>query len=114
MPSIVISVNGELRDAFIAIPDGDAHSSPYIKVAYNQPLTVEYRRISLLKSGSNKRKLMVSTYFKTTEEKNAAAEAVSYYAPAADFAGDVRFTLTDFGAKDYGHPLCYYTRAFAG
>jgi hypothetical protein len=114
MPSIVISVNGELRDAFKPVPDGDAHSTPYIKVGLNQPLTVEYRRISILKTGSSKRKLMVSTYFKTTEEKNAAAEAVSYYAPAAEFAANGRFTLIHFGAKDYGHPLCYYTRAFAG
>jgi hypothetical protein len=114
MPSIVISVNGELRDAFKPVPDGDAHASPYTKVALNLPLVVEYRRISLQNQGSAKRKLMVSTYFKTQEEKNGAAEAVSYYSASAVFDGGGRFTLIDFGGKDYGHPLCYYTRAYAG
>jgi len=57
---------------------------------------------------------MVSTYFKTQEEKNASAEAVSYYSPSAEFDVSGRFTLVDFGGKDYGHPLCYYTNAYAG
>src|SRR5579863_9406684 len=97
MPSIVISVNGELRDAFKPVPDGDAHASPYSNVALNQPLVVEYRRISLKNQGSPKRKLMVSTYFKTQEEKNASAEAVSYYSPSAEFDANGRFSLIDFG-----------------
>ena len=114
MPSTVISVNGELRSAFAPVPDGDAHASPYAKVDLGQPLVVEYRRISLKNPGKPQRKLMVSTYFKTQEEKNSSAEAVSYYSPSAEFSGDGRFELVDFGGKDYGHPLCYYTRAFAG
>jgi hypothetical protein len=109
-----MSVNGELRDAFKPVPDGDAHSTAYTKVGLNQPLVVEYRRISLKSQGSAKRKLMISTYFKAQEEKNAAAEAVTYYSRSAEFDGGGRFTLIDFGGKDYGHPLCYYTRAFAG
>jgi hypothetical protein len=114
MPSIVISVNGELRDAFKPVPDGDPHATPYTKVALNGPLVVEYRRIALTNPGPPKRKLMVSTYFKAQEEKNAAAEAVTYYSSSAEFGSGGRFTLVDFGGKDYGHPLCYYTRAYAG
>lgn len=114
MPSIVISVNGELRDAFTAVASADAHASPYAKVALGQPLVVEYRRLSLQNPGGTKRKLMVSTFVKTEEGKNAAAEAVTYYSPSAGFSNDGRFELIDFGGRDYGHPLCYYTRAFAG
>ncbi len=114
MPSIVISVNGELRSAFAPVPDGDAHASPYAAVALGQPVVVEYRRISLKNSGKPQRRLMVSTYFKAQEEKNSSAEAVSYFSPSAVFSNDGRFELVDFGGKDYGHPLCYYTRAFAG
>src|SRR5258708_30942667 len=114
MPSTVSSVNGELRSAFIPVPGGDAHASPYIPVGLNQPLTIEYRRISLKNAGGAKRKLMVSSYLKAREEKNGSAEAVSYYSNQAEFTNDGRFTLINFGAKDYGHPLCYYTRAFAG
>src|SRR3974390_303924 len=114
MPSTVVSVNGELRSAFAPVSDADAHASPYSKVALGQPLVVEYRRISLKNPGKTQRKLMVSAYLKTQEEKNSSAEAVSYYSAAAEFSGDGRFELIDFGGKDYGHPLCYYTRAFAG
>ena len=57
--------------------------------------------------------IMLSTFVKTAEEKQGAAEAINYYNPETIFQNG-QFRLTDFGAQHYGHELCYYTKSYLG
>ena len=56
---------------------------------------------------------MISTFLKSGEQKNAAAEAINYYNRGASFSNGA-LTIRDFGGEKYGHPLVYYSKSYRG
>lgn len=78
------------------------------------PVVIRYLYFFLRHKDRGRQQLMISTFVKTEETKIAAAEAINFYHPRARFDADRCFRLADFGAEQYGHPLCYYTRSYLG
>ncbi len=76
---------------------------------------IRYLYFSLAhKTAERRNEVMISTFLKTTESKEVAAETVNFLDNKAAFGPDGRFRIEDFGAARYGHPLCFYTRSYMG
>jgi len=89
----------------------------YQQVRIGEPLQVRYLRFLLHheKAELNKdEQVMVSTFIKNKETKQAGAEAINLFDPQARFSKDKTLSISDFGAQNYGHPLCYYTKSYLG
>lgn len=110
----LLSIDGRLKEMFYLPADKEERSAGYESVDIGNPLVIRYLSFFLKhKTIEHKNELMISTYVKTTEEKNAAAEAINYYNPETAFAKNT-LLLQDFGGKYYGHELIYYTKSYLG
>jgi len=112
----LLSVNGELKGMYYIPNEEEARSIGYEPVKIGYPLVVRYLRFFLNHPKSKNKtneELMISTFVKTAEEKQGAAEAVNYYNPETEFKNGIA-KLADFGGKCYGHELCYYTKSYLG
>lgn len=110
----LLSVNGNLRSLYKQAGVEEERSIGYKALDIGEPLVVRYLYF-FIKYEPNEREnqLMISTFVKTMEEKQGAAEAINYYNPKTIFENG-QFRLTDFGAQYYGHELCYYTKSYLG
>ncbi len=109
----LFSVNGELRDMYEEAA-GEPRAHGYAPVAIGQPLLVRYLHFHLRHpGGEGDHELLISTFLKADENKNAAAEAINYFDEEARFEGGA-LTIRDFGGAKYGHPLVYYSKSYRG
>jgi hypothetical protein len=110
----LLSVNGKLKSLYYQAGVEEERSSGYKVIDIGQPLVVRYLFFFLnFKTKGKREQIMISTFIKTAEEKQGAAEAINYYNPKTVFKEDM-FRLTDFGGEVYGHELCYYTKSYLG
>ncbi len=111
----LLSVNGSLQSTRDLVDPETSRAAPYVALEIGKPVVIEYLRFSLhsdsWEGGNNE--LMISTYLKTKETKQAGAEAISYYDEEVR-PSNGRFDLIEWGAKNYGHPLLYYTKSYKG
>ncbi len=115
MPASVLSVNGKLRSLYDSATVTKPRSSGYTELDIGKPLIVQYLYFFLRhKSPEKKNELMISTFIKTAETKEAAAEAINYFDNTAKFDKNKELRICDFGAQRYGHRLCYYTKSYLG
>ena len=109
----LFSVNGELRDLYAEAAD-EPRAHGYAPVAIGQPLLIRYLHFHLRHPGrEGDHELLISTFLKADENKNAAAEAINYFDDEARFEGGA-LTIRDFGGEKYGHPLVYYSKSYRG
>lgn len=114
MPATMLSIDTDLRSTLDAVDDATLKAGGYTPLKQGSPLVISYLYVvAKLDVDDSGQKIMLSTFFKQTEEKNGAAEAINYYDPDTNFKNGF-FRLTDFGAELYGHPLIYYTGSFLG
>ena len=110
----LLSVNGKLRSLFFQAGAEEERSTGYKALDIGEPLIVRYLYFLLrFETKEDENELMISTFGKTTEEKEGAAEAINYFNPKTNFTNG-QFRLSDFGAQYYGHELCYYTKSYLG
>jgi len=110
----LLSVSGNLRSLYKQVGVEEERSVGYKALDIGEPLVVRYLYFFIkYESCERENELMISTFVKTTEEKQGAAEAINYYNPKVIFE-DGQFRLADFGAQHYGHGLCYYTKSYLG
>lgn len=115
MGASVLSVNGKLRSLYDAAAVTEKRATGYKQVDIGEALIMQYLYFFLRhKTHENKNQLMISTFLKTKESKEAAAEAINYFNREAVFNKKDQFRLEHFGAEHYGHPLCYYTKSYLG
>lgn len=115
MPASVLSVNGKLRSLYDRATVTEPRASGYTDLDIGRPLIVQYLYFFLRhKSPEKKNELMISSFMKTTETKQAAAEAINYFDNTARFDKNKELRISDFGAERYGHRLCYYTKSYLG
>jgi len=62
----------------------------------------------------DKNELMISTFIKSQETKEAAAEAINYFNREVKFNSKDEFQIEAFGGEHYGHALAYYTKSYLG
>ena len=110
----LLSVNGILQSLYHEPGIDEKRSIGYKPIDIGEPIVVRYLRV-FIKHDSREREnqLMISTFVKTTEEKQFASEVINYFNPKLIFE-DGKFHLTDFGAQYYGHELCYYSKSYLG
>lgn len=110
----ILSVNGNLQSLYKQAGVEAERSTGYKALDIGEPLVVRYLYFFIKhETQEKKNELMISTFVKTAEEKQGAAEAINCYQPDIRFDDGV-FQLTDFGAQYYGHELCYYTKSYLG
>jgi len=115
MAASVLSINGRLRSLYDVAAVKEKRITGYKPVAIGKPLVIRYLYFFLYhKAYERKNKLMISTFLKTKESKEAAAEAINYFNREAVFDRKYEFRLDAFGGEHYGHPLCYYTKSYLG
>lgn len=115
MSTSVLSVNGKLRSLYDVAAAKEKRTTGYKTVAIGKPLIIRYLYFFLChKTYERKNKLMISTFLKTKELKEAVAEAINYFNEEAVFDKNHEFRLDAFGGEHYGHPLCYYTKSYLG
>lgn len=111
---VAISVNGRLRSVYDQFSSSEERSDGYTQVQIGKPLLIRYLNFFLkFATDEKKNELMISTFVKTKETKEASAEAINYFNPKADFENN-ELTISTFGAELYGHPLIYYTKSYLG
>jgi len=109
-----LSVNGKLQSIFKTYSTTQDRSEGYKPVEIGKPLIVRYLHFFLKHEADEKEnELMISTFVKTGETKQAAAEAIHYFNPKAVFE-DNELSIPAFGGELYGHPLIYYTKSYLG
>jgi hypothetical protein len=115
MGASILSVNGKLRSLYDRATVTEERAHGYNEADIGQPLIVRYLYFLLrFDKPEKKNKVMISTFLKATETKEAAAEAINYYDPKARVDEKKELRITDFGGEHYGHPLCYYTKSYLG
>jgi hypothetical protein len=115
MSTSVLSVNGRLRSLYDTSVVKEKRTRGYRPVALGKPLVVRYLYFFVRhKTHEKKNKLMISTFLKAKESKEAAAEAINYFSREAVFDDNDAFRLDAFGGERYGHPLVYYTKSYLG
>lgn len=117
----VLSIDGNLRSLYDQ-PTSEAvraanpvRSTGYDEVAIGKPLVCRYLYRLIRIDRGDRNQILVSTYAKTREEKAPVAEAITFFDDnaGAKFQGGL-LRLEDFGGKNYGHELCYYTKSYRG
>lgn len=112
----LLSVNGNL-EKMNKVPGADlTRTTDYTEIKIGEPLVVRYLYffLNLPEAGdSKKEEVMLSSFVKTKEEKQGAAEAINYYNPETAFEKD-QCRISTFGGMTYGHKLCYYTKSYQG
>ncbi len=115
MPASLLSVNGRLRSLYEQASVDEVRSTGYNQLDIGKPLMIRYLHFFLIhKTGERENELMISTFLKASESKEAAAETVNFFDNKVRFGSGDELRITDFGAARYGHPLCYYTRSYLG
>jgi hypothetical protein len=115
MNASILSVNGKLVSLYDLASVDIPRSAGYRKVKLGKPLLVRYLYFSLIHDDSEAcNELMISTFIKSEESKQAAAEAINYFDVNAKFDDRGQINISDFGGEKYGHPLCYYTKSYLG
>jgi hypothetical protein len=115
MPASVLSVNGKLRSLYDPVSAKGKRKRGYNPVAIGKPLIIRYLYFFVChKTYERKNKLMISTFLKAKESKEAAAEAINYFNRETVFDKKHEFRLDAFGGEHYGHPLIYYTKSYLG
>lgn len=115
MAASVLSVNGKLCSLYDAPAAKRKRIRGYRPVAIGEPLVIRYLYFFVCHNTyERKNKLMISTFLKTKETKEAAAEAINYFNRGAVFDNNHEFRLDAFGGEHYGHPLIYYTKSYLG
>lgn len=115
MSASVLSVNGKLRSLYDVAAAKEKRKTGYKPVTIGNPLIIRYLYFFLChKTVERKNRLMISTFLKTKESKEAAAEAINFFNNEAVFDKKDEFRLDAFGGEHYGHPLCYYTKSYLG
>lgn len=110
----LLSVNGNLQSLYQRVEVETERSTGYKALDIGEPLVVRYLYFFIRhKTRETENELMISTFVKTAEEKQGAAEAINCYRPETVFK-DGMFRLPDIGAQHYGHELCYYTKSYLG
>ncbi len=115
MGASILSVNGKLRSLYDHATVDEERAQGYNQVDVGQPLIVRYLYFFLrLERPEKKNQVMISTFVKATETKQAAAEAINFFDPKAKFDKNKQLRISDFGGEHYSHPLCYYTKSYLG
>jgi hypothetical protein len=110
----LLSVNGNLQSLYPQVWVETGRSTGYKALDIGEPLVVRYLYFFIKHETSERtNELMISTFIKTTEEKQGASEAINCYRPETVFK-DGEFRLPNIGAQHYGHELCYYTKSYLG
>ena len=110
----LITRNGTFHSLFDPLADEEEGPCPATAMRLGSPLMIRYLYFRLHHKDRGRQQILISTFLKTEEAKAAASEAVNYFNPSARFSRDGVYTLSDFGGRHYGHPLCYYTRSYLG
>ncbi len=110
----LLSVNGELKSLFDMATANEPRANGYTEVSIGKPLVIRYLYFFLRHKAQKKNEVMISTFVKATETKQAAGEAVNFFDSDARFDGNNELRIADFGAEHYGHPLIYYTKSYLG
>lgn len=115
MAASVLSVNGKLRSLYDVAAAKEKRIRGYKSVSIGKPLFMRYLYFFVChKTYERKNKLMISTFLKAKESKEAAAEAINYFNRETVFEKNHQFRLDAFGGEHYGHPLIYYTNSYLG
>ncbi len=111
----LLSVGEELRSSRVLVKESDPRANSYVEVKIGKPMVIEYVHFRLYsddwEGGDNE--LMISTFMESRATKQAAAEAITYFDKQARPSNNW-YTLDDWGSKNYGHRLCYYTKSYTG
>ena len=111
--AFLFSVNGDLKSPTYFPKKGESRSKNYGTVSMGKPLVISYLYF-FIKGMKKGRPLMISNFCKARDKKGGVAEAVTCYRPRPSCNSAGEFMLSDLGAKDYGHELCYYTDSYLG
>jgi hypothetical protein len=115
MGASVLSVNGKLRSLYDVAAAKEKRTTGYTQVDIGKPLIMRYLYFHLKhKTYEKKNQLMISTFIKCKETKEAAAEAINYFNREVKFNMKDEFRLDAFGGEHYGHALSYYTKSYLG
>ncbi len=111
-----LSVNGELVSLMDPVGGGSNRSQEYTSLALGKPLVVRYLSFFLVDGSArdrNNHDIMISTFTKTEEVKEGAAEAVNYYNTDHSFSNGLA-EVRNWGGRNYGHELIHYSKSYAG
>lgn len=116
MPASILSVNGKLMSLYDSASVEEPRSAGYNTVEIGKPLIIQFLYFYLKHPHPEKKnEIMVSTFVKTKETKEASAEAVNYFDNTLEFNRKTKdLRICDFGAQRYGHRLIYYTKSYLG
>lgn len=111
---IAISVNGKLMSVYDQFSSSEERCDGYTQIQIGKPLLIRYLNFFLnFNTQEKKNRLMISTFIKTKETKEASAEAINYFNPKVNFENN-ELTISTLGAEFYGHFLIYYTKSYLG
>lgn len=112
----VFSAGGKLHTIYDFIGERVTRSRDYTQVDFGRPLAIEFLRFHVPGHNWERRgvEILISNHLKTRAEKSPAAESIVYYDKNKKLDPGQPLDIKSWGAKNYGHPLCYYSKSYHG